>query len=464
MKCQKRTDTTFGCPVIGRRDLEVRQQVHRTKLQSIKSGIDTRAPAPQPHLTLYGRDYVSKKRATTEAAFSDLKMIQAIAKTMTREHHLPERKGPVTLNTENRKHEIYRIMKENHKLLDHIENVEPWIKSSDLVKDHRMKQRYVINASHTMRLSGDYDPLIAHFRRLDQSQVEETKNRIQARLMRSSGGSVSLPSLTPNGGRFGQGNESPDGRGEASLPSLTPAGGRPQETESPGKGKGQASSARTAPAATKGPASSWSAASSSGSKGGKSAGRGQGKGAEEDGVKDSDADPRSLEESELQAAELVLAASPAAADEPAVEAGTEETTGNAAEVQADTQAATEAVTEAVPAPVPEAAPQAEAPAVAAEEAIVAEPALLEEAPAEESASPADAPAKQEAAADSADVQESMEAENPPAEAAAAAAAGDEYEDEYEEDFANESMSASMKKKETIEPFEDSANFEEDTSS
>ena len=32
----------------------------------------------------YGRNYFAKKKQTTEAAFNDLKMIQAIAKTMTR--------------------------------------------------------------------------------------------------------------------------------------------------------------------------------------------------------------------------------------------------------------------------------------------------------------------------------------------------------------------------------------------
>lgn len=30
------------------------------------------AEAPMPHLQLYGRDYAAKKRATTEAAFSDV--------------------------------------------------------------------------------------------------------------------------------------------------------------------------------------------------------------------------------------------------------------------------------------------------------------------------------------------------------------------------------------------------------
>lgn len=477
MQCQKRTDTTYGCPVIGRREVEMRQEAHRKKLQSIKSGIDTRAPAPQPHLTLYGRDYVSKKRATTEAAFSDLKMIQTIAKTMTREHHLPERKGPMTLNTDNRKHEIYRIMKENHKLLEHIENVEPWIKSSDMVKDHRMKQRYVINASHTMRLSGDYDPMIAHFRRVDQTQIEETKHRIQARLMRSSGGSVSLPSLTPNGARGGQGSESPEGKGDASAAYAPPV--RAPDIEVPAKAKGPVNQ-RTCPSTAKGvPSSSASSSGAAGGNKGKSSSRGTGantpgKAAE----KAAEAAPRNLAESELQASEMILAAQPEEAE---------------AEITAETTASPEApelpeVPEAeapgakspeTEAPVAEEAAQLEPVAEAVPEAEIAEAAAVETADAspaeaEDSANSAGEPAKQEEPAGSSEqpATATAEAERPPAEAsespaepvAQAEKPGDEYEDEYEEDFANDSMSATMKKKETIEAFEESANFEEESTS
>merc|ERR1719293_511252 len=124
MKCQRRTDTSMGCPAMHRWELKEGQKGHRDRLASIKSTLDTRAPASQPHLTLYGRDYATKKRATTEAAFADLKMIQAIARTMTRKHEVEERKGPVSLNADSRKADIYRIMTENHRLLDHIDNVE----------------------------------------------------------------------------------------------------------------------------------------------------------------------------------------------------------------------------------------------------------------------------------------------------------------------------------------------------
>ena len=52
-----------------------------------------------PHLQLYGRDYFAKKKATTEAAFQDLKMIQSIAKTMTRPYVVPSSKGKFTTYT-----------------------------------------------------------------------------------------------------------------------------------------------------------------------------------------------------------------------------------------------------------------------------------------------------------------------------------------------------------------------------
>merc|ERR1719161_2954051 len=137
MQCQKRTDTSPACSLIGRREMERPQHMHREKVKSMKSSIDTRPPMPQPHLTLYGRDYVSKKRATTEAAFSDLKMIQSIAKTMTRKPEIPERKGPVSLNADSRKNEIFRIMKENHRLLDRLENLEPMVSTAGMVKDFK---------------------------------------------------------------------------------------------------------------------------------------------------------------------------------------------------------------------------------------------------------------------------------------------------------------------------------------
>lgn len=163
------------------------------------SSIDTRAPAPMPHLTLYGRDYVSKKRATTEAAFSDLKMIQSIAKTMTRKQELPVRKGPVSLNADARKQEIYRVMSENHKLLDRLETLEPVVSTRDLIRDYQFKQRYKISASHTKRLAGEYDPEIHRIKTEDQARADMMNRSCQLRMSQHRerlSNSMSMPSLS----------------------------------------------------------------------------------------------------------------------------------------------------------------------------------------------------------------------------------------------------------------------------
>jgi len=232
-KHNNRTDTSFACPVVGRREMMKQQQAHRERLQNMKSALDTRAPAPQPHLTLYGRDYVAKKRATTEAAFADLKMIQAIARTMTREHKIEERKGPVSLSG-GKKQEIYRIMSENHKLLESIENCEPMMRTAELVKADKFRKRYIINASHTSRLSGEYDDEIQRIRTEEKSKLDEYKRSAQIRLASSqrlkSSGTVSLPSLSPNGQRGAEPpNSSPQpkvgkGRGGASSSGYKGAG------------------------------------------------------------------------------------------------------------------------------------------------------------------------------------------------------------------------------------------------
>lgn len=182
-------------------ELKEGQKAQRERLSRIKSTLDTRAPSAQPHLTLYGRDYASKKKATTEAAFADLKMIQAIAKTMTRKHEVAERKGPVSLNADSRKADIYRIMNENHRLLEHIDGVEPFCNAQELVNEHRFKQRYVINCSHTGRLSGEYSQEEQRIRAEDKHRFEMSLRSTQLRKdaagrLGKTTGSISLPSLT----------------------------------------------------------------------------------------------------------------------------------------------------------------------------------------------------------------------------------------------------------------------------
>jgi len=182
-------------------ELKESQRRHKEHLATIKPSIDLKPPVAMPHLTLYGRDYVAKKKATTEAAFADLKMIQAIAKTMTRSASVPERKGPVSLNADSRKAQIYKVMAENHRLLEHIDNVGAFCDTREILAEHRYKRRYVINASHTCRLSGEYDEEIKQIAREDDFKVQTQKRSTQLRRdaaerMKKNTGSISLPSLT----------------------------------------------------------------------------------------------------------------------------------------------------------------------------------------------------------------------------------------------------------------------------
>lgn len=173
--------------------------MHRQRLENMRSALDTSAPAPMPHLQLYGRDYAAKKRATTEAAFSDLKMIQSIAKIMTRDSKIPQRKGPVSLNADGRKQEIYRIMKENHQLLQNIETCQPVVRTSDMMRWDRIRKRYVINASHSMRMAGEYDDDIMRIRDEDHRKRESMKRSIELRRNKYAkereGMSASMPNL-----------------------------------------------------------------------------------------------------------------------------------------------------------------------------------------------------------------------------------------------------------------------------
>mmetsp|Transcript_3592 Transcript_3592/g.8677 ORF Transcript_3592/g.8677 Transcript_3592/m.8677 type:complete len:220 (+) Transcript_3592:130-789(+) len=196
MNC--RTDTTHGNPAIGRREHMRLHLMHRERLQNMRSALDTRAPTPQPHLQLYGRDYVAKKRATTEAAFSDLKMIQSIAKIMTRDSKIEDRKGPVSLNADRRKQEIYDIMKGNHQLLKRIETCEPMLRTSDMVKADKFRKRYVINSSHTARMCGEYDDEIRRIRDEEKTKLEAMRRTTEFRrekYRREKAMSESMPNL-----------------------------------------------------------------------------------------------------------------------------------------------------------------------------------------------------------------------------------------------------------------------------
>lgn len=223
MKCQRRTDTACGNPLMTSWEQQHRQKMHRDKVRSISSNIDTRAPTSQPHLTLYGRDYVAKKRSTVEAAFSDLKMIQHMAKTMTRKSEVPERKGPVSLNADVRRREINRISKENLRLLDRLDTnpakaSSPSIVTKDLLREHAWRQRYTVNSSHTMRRCGEYDDVIRHFHSENKTKEEEVKRvitkrerDIEDRRERMQMSSQSMPNMAGGSDSPGRAAQSPAG-------------------------------------------------------------------------------------------------------------------------------------------------------------------------------------------------------------------------------------------------------------
>lgn len=214
------------------------------------SSIDTRPPASQPHLTLYGRDYAAKKRATTEAAFADLKMIQSIARTMTRKPQIPERSGPVSLNAETRKTEIFRIMKENHRLLDKLETLEPVVSTADLQRSHKDRLRYTILVSHSKRLAGEYDGHVQRIRTEDKAKMDAYWRSVDVRKAKyaKQQGSNSMPSLTP----LASTDPTPLGTGTASpTPSKN---GKPLVTKKL-NGAGGSSSSNSGPAAKASPAS-----------------------------------------------------------------------------------------------------------------------------------------------------------------------------------------------------------------
>jgi hypothetical protein len=156
-----RTDVEYGGnSVIQKKERERLMTHHRERIRHMKSALDMKTPEDQPHLTTYGRNYFAKKKQTTEAAFNDLKMIQAIARTMTRPFPYEDKKeqqAPHSLNRDMRKRELFRITMENHKLLDRLENLKPGMSVKKLNEDYAKNQKYVVNSSWTARRAHLYD-------------------------------------------------------------------------------------------------------------------------------------------------------------------------------------------------------------------------------------------------------------------------------------------------------------------
>jgi len=164
MKCQRRTDVSYGNPVVADKEQNRIHGLHRQRVANVRSGVDNSCPPSHPHLTTFGRDYFWKKKRTVEAAFSDLKMIQSIARTMTRPLDVPSNKGPTSLNANFRKQELFRITMDNHKLLNRLENAasQSTFSTKRLEECHLENRRHMANASYesSARKAGYYDALL----------------------------------------------------------------------------------------------------------------------------------------------------------------------------------------------------------------------------------------------------------------------------------------------------------------
>jgi hypothetical protein len=148
---QRRTDVAYGNPVICERALDKAHRVHEEFVRKAKPIVDCGAPQVGHSLALYGKDYVFKKKITTQNAFNDLKMIQNIARTMTRPFSIPPRPGPASLNRVNRKRDVARINAENAKILARLETLKPQISAKQQLQEYDRSQRYMVNSSFSMR-------------------------------------------------------------------------------------------------------------------------------------------------------------------------------------------------------------------------------------------------------------------------------------------------------------------------
>lgn len=86
----------------------------------------------------------ARKEAQAEAAVSDLRMIENIAREMARPPSLSvlERKGPMSLNTNQRRKELQRIDHENQKLLKRLENQKSSYAQRDQKRSYDESRRH----------------------------------------------------------------------------------------------------------------------------------------------------------------------------------------------------------------------------------------------------------------------------------------------------------------------------------
>ncbi|CAE7240271.1 CFAP97D1 [Symbiodinium sp. CCMP2592] len=88
--------------------------------------------------------FTARKEAQVEAAVNDIKMIENIAREMARPPSLSvlERKGPMSLNTNQRRKELQRIDLENQRLLKRLESQKSTYSRRDQKSSYEQSRRH----------------------------------------------------------------------------------------------------------------------------------------------------------------------------------------------------------------------------------------------------------------------------------------------------------------------------------
>ncbi|CEM09922.1 unnamed protein product [Vitrella brassicaformis CCMP3155] len=212
MQCQKRTDCTHGNPIIGELFHSTQWRIHSDRLRKSRPQIDTAVPLSTVYSRGLPKDYPYQQNKKKEAAYQNYKMLQSIAKTMTRVPQLPERiKGcPPSLNRHARQKELFRIMGENQRLLHRLETCKSVYSVQKLKEERKVQLKYRFNCSYACRRQkmgsgacGTLPPLDAskRFRGFHSSRAKAQSSPSQSHAYPGSAvhspGSKSCPVLPP---------------------------------------------------------------------------------------------------------------------------------------------------------------------------------------------------------------------------------------------------------------------------
>lgn len=94
-------------------------------------------------------DTLTEQRA--QSMLEDMKMVEHISKTMSRQFSLPELTGPTSLNLSRRKDDLKRITNGNLKLLSRIESAKSEYSVTTMRARNYQNLRYSLNSSYSLR-------------------------------------------------------------------------------------------------------------------------------------------------------------------------------------------------------------------------------------------------------------------------------------------------------------------------